>query len=148
MHLFRNHLKITPSFASSVFPHGPSKCQREPILEGVLLDEHVQSSMMNYNPTANAWVEAHKFLLASEASVVSPAKVASLATDLVPTSTESICMCTLPTITPNILLDSSDPTSLHAQTYGLIKSKISSNIHQYKQDHPGVTLVSTPFTTK
>lgn len=120
------------------------KVSGEPILEGALLDEHVQSSMMNYNPTAHAWVEVHKLLLASEASVLTPTKVASLATDLVPTSTASIRMRAVPTITPNILLDSSDPTSLHAQTHDLIRSKIASNIHHYKQDHPGVTLVATP----
>jgi len=118
------------------FPLALPKVSGEPILEGPLVDEHVVSSIMNYNTTAHAWLEIHALLLSKDASILSPDTARTLDEQYRPPSTESIRMVSRANITINILLETNDPACLHASVKSLIDSKMRANRKHHQDAHP------------
>jgi len=128
------------------FPLALPKVSGEPILEGPLVDEHVVSSIMNYNATAHAWLEIHTLLLSKDASILSPDTARALDAQYLPPPTESIRMVSVTNIAINILLETNDPSCLHASVTSLIDSKMQANLKHHQETHPDQyqTLPSSP----
>jgi len=118
------------------FPLALPKVSGEPILEGPLVDEHVVSSIMNYNATAHAWLEVHTLLLSRDAAVLSPDLARTLDAKYLPPLTDSIHMVPFSTIPINILMETNNPSCLHASVKALIDSQMQTNLKHHQEAHP------------